>query len=149
MWNVFFFFLENELCKMQEFFFYGIFDQLFFFFLTASLPFFFFFAIFSLTTKKRNKPKNWARRIGLCSKSEFTYLYARVCETNLIYFLGLICTTSCGLCIAFWAIQDVCVIFVNIWTSQVLICLLVSTQTISLGTYVPAIAPIRIHKIRL
>ena len=70
-----FYFLENELCEIQEFFFDGGFGPLFFFF-------------FFLTTKK--KAKNWAQPIGLCVKSEFTYLWARVFETNLFFFLALL-----------------------------------------------------------
>ena len=54
---------------MQEFLVYGVFDPLFF--SAPSQPVSFFF----LTTKK--KAKKWAQRIGLCSKSEFTYLRAR------------------------------------------------------------------------
>ena len=61
-----FFFLENELCEIWEFLFYGVFGPLFW-----------------------EGRKNWARRTGLCGKSEFTYLCTLVCKTNLFFFLGL------------------------------------------------------------
>ena len=73
----FFFFKENEHCETLEFFFIV---------LLAHFSFLFFFAalqpIFSLFSwqqkKKKKKAKNWAPRVGLCGKSEFTYLCAWV-----------------------------------------------------------------------
>ena len=68
----------------------------FFFFFAASWPIFF---IWQKQTKKQNKnktkqkkkkkkkkkAKNWARRVGLCGKSESTYLCVQVCETNSFF----------------------------------------------------------------
>ena len=62
----------------------------FFFFLLKKMSnvkcrkFYSFLAFFPPATKKN--AKNWAQRVGLGGKSQSTYLWARVCETNLFFY---------------------------------------------------------------
>ena len=86
----FFFFLENEQCEMQEFFSYSVFGPLFF-----PLSGHFFFTFSPLVIEK--KAKYWAhpdQHVGLCGKSESTYLCAQVREASPFFFLALLEATG-------------------------------------------------------